>query len=193
MVVTTVAVTVTSSSPAASSSQPSHSQQGSSPRPAMRGSSKPQTAARDPCRAPSADHMHRLFVIICRLFVVIVGTHCMRIHPSLSSQRGASAEFLLRVEAPQQVGVGPPAPCAAAASLLVASTHSAGAVSEIGCPPPHGGGASGDGLGQAQAMLDGDELTPAARCGLARRRVRSNESGSRPQATSPDLHRCRHV
>ena len=88
MVVTTVAVTVTSSSPAASSSQQSHSQQGSSPRPAMRGSSKPQTAARDPCRAPSADHMHRLFVIICRLVVVIAGKRCMRTHPILSSQRG---------------------------------------------------------------------------------------------------------
>ena len=50
----------------------------------------------------------RLFVIICRLFVVIVGTHCMRTHPILSSQRGASAEFQLRVEALQHVGVGPP-------------------------------------------------------------------------------------
>ena len=50
----------------------------------------------------------RLFVHICILFVVINGTHCMRTHQNLSSQRGASAEFQLRVEASQHVGVGPP-------------------------------------------------------------------------------------
>ena len=81
-----------------------------------------------------------LFVVICRLFVdtcrllVIVGrllSLLLRTHPISSSQRGTSAEFQLRVEAPQHVGDSALAPRSlrAAASLLVASTHSAGAVS----------------------------------------------------------------
>ena len=147
-----------------------------------------------------------IFVVYFRLFVdcMWIVCHCwhtcMRMRPILSSQRGASAEYQRRVEAPQHVGVGPRSlhrrrqpPHRFSSHLRIQQALSR----ESGGPPPLGWGAPGDDLGQTQAMLNGDELTPAARCGPARRRVRSNGSGLRTQATSPDLllpsHRCRHV
>ena len=88
--------------------------------------------------------------------------HIMGTHPILSSQRGASAEFQLRLEAPQHVGVGRPLPVPPpprfSSHLRIQQARSR----ESSGPHPHGGGAPGDDLGQEQAMLDGDDLRPAA-------------------------------
>ena len=89
---------------------------------------------------------------------VIVGTHCMRMHPILSSQQGFSAEFQLRGEAPRHVVVGLPLPAPpplSAVSLLIAFSRRGLRKAAALLPTA---GYHLETIGQAHAVVDGDEL-----------------------------------